>query len=110
MPMADIYAAVWHRSRSVQFDSVSISSILDDVPVMNPLPKRAPENNHLQDSKSTLDKLHQGWQQVHGTTASLSVCVPINMHTPSIVSWIWPGKKEKTGLVELNLLISESGP
>ena len=51
MPMADIYAAVWHRSGSMKFDAVSISSILDDVPVMDPLPKRAPENNHLQDSK-----------------------------------------------------------
>ena len=61
IPLPTSLAAAWQRAHT-PMSMETRSYLLEDVPEVNEVPTRAPENNHRRDNKHGLDKVMRSWQ------------------------------------------------
>ena len=61
-PMSPLVAEAWRRSRSSEFPPLPLKDILENIPVMQGIPRYPPDNNHRADAKNKHDQAHKLWQ------------------------------------------------
>ena len=58
-----LFLEAWNRSRDPECARFDLKKALDDLPIIDVIPRKAQDNNHGTDGKGLVDRVHKGWQQ-----------------------------------------------